>query len=114
MISKLVKAQENWLFKSIFIAVAISFISLFGVTGYINTAAQNQDVVNVGGSMTGGAANSKKNMMLLKLELEEEIKESDKIVSKIKLIEEEINEIDFKIAEETDKLYLINKDKIIN
>ena len=70
-------------------------------------------VVNVGGSMTGGAANLKKNMMLLKLELEEEIKESDKIVSKIKLIEEEINEIDFKIAEETDKLYLINKDKII-
>lgn len=70
-------------------------------------------VVNVGGSMTGGAANSKKNMMLLKLELEEEIKESNKIVSKIKLIEEEINEIDFKIAEETDKLYLINKDKII-
>ncbi len=52
MISKLVKAQENWLFKSIFIAVAISFISLFGVTGYINTAAQNQDVVNVGGKKT--------------------------------------------------------------
>lgn len=52
MISKLAKAQENWLFKLIFIAVAISFISLFGVTGYINTAAQNQDVVNVGGKKT--------------------------------------------------------------
>lgn len=52
MISKLVKAQENWLFKLIFIAVAISFISLFGVTGYINTAAQNQDIVNVGGKKT--------------------------------------------------------------
>ena len=52
MISKLAKAQENWLFKCIFIAVAISFISLFGVTGYINTAAQNQEIVNVGGKKT--------------------------------------------------------------
>lgn len=49
MISKLAKAQENWLFKVIFIAVAISFISLFGVTGYINSASQNLDIINVGG-----------------------------------------------------------------
>ena len=33
MISKLVKARESWIFKSIFVAVAISFISLFGVSG---------------------------------------------------------------------------------
>lgn len=52
MISKLARAQENWLFKVIFIAVAVSFISLFGVTGYINSASQNQDVINVGGKKT--------------------------------------------------------------
>ena len=52
MISKLAKAKENWLFKIILIAVAVSFISLFGVTGYINTAAQNQDIINVGGKKT--------------------------------------------------------------
>lgn len=52
MISKLAKAQENWLFKVIFIAVAISFVSLFGVTGYINNASQNQDIINVGGKKT--------------------------------------------------------------
>lgn len=52
MISKLAKAKDNWFFKIISIAVAISFISLFGVTGYISTASQNQTVVNVNGQKT--------------------------------------------------------------
>ncbi len=49
MISKLAKAKDNWFFKIISIAVAVSFVSLFGVTGYISTASQNQTVVNVNG-----------------------------------------------------------------
>ena len=56
MISKLVKAQESWIFKSIFAAVAISFISLFGVTGYYSNASQNQTVVNVNGQKTSQSA----------------------------------------------------------
>ena len=52
MISKLAKAQESWIFKIIFAAVAVSFISLFGVTGYISSASQNQTVVNVNGQKT--------------------------------------------------------------
>ncbi len=52
MISKLAKAQESWFFKIIFAFVAISFISLFGVTGYISSASQNQTVVNVDGQKT--------------------------------------------------------------
>ena len=52
MISKLAKAQESWIFKCIFVAVAISFISLFGVTGYISSASQNQTVINVNGQKT--------------------------------------------------------------
>ena len=70
-------------------------------------------VINVGGSMTGGANVNGKNTISLKYELEEQIKEQEKLENKIKNIEEEINEIDCKLAEENDKLYLINKDKII-
>ncbi len=52
MISKLAKAHESWFFKFISMAVAVSFISLFGVTGYINSASQNQTVVDVNGLKT--------------------------------------------------------------
>ena len=48
MISKLAKAKDNWFFKILSAAVAVSFISLFGVTGYIGSASQNQTVVKVG------------------------------------------------------------------
>lgn len=48
MISKLAKAHESWVFKLISAAVAVSFVSLFGVTGYINSASQNQTVIKVG------------------------------------------------------------------
>ena len=48
MITKLAKAKDNWFFKILSAAVAVSFISLFGVTGYITTASQNQTVVQVG------------------------------------------------------------------
>lgn len=52
MISKLAKAHDSWIFKIISVAVAVSFISLFGVTGYINSASQNQTVVDVDGIKT--------------------------------------------------------------
>ena len=48
MISKLAKAKDNWFFRILSAFVAISFISLFGVTGYIGSASQNQTVVKVG------------------------------------------------------------------
>ena len=48
MITKLAKAKDNWFFKILSAAVAVSFISLFGVTGYITTASQNRSVVKVG------------------------------------------------------------------
>ena len=52
MISKLAKTHESWIFKFISAAVAVSFVSLFGVTGYINSASQNQTVVDVDGIKT--------------------------------------------------------------
>ena len=52
MISKLAKAKDNWFFKILSAAVAVSFVSLFGVTGYISSAAQNQTVIKVGKKKT--------------------------------------------------------------
>jgi len=52
MISKLAKAQNSWIVKIIFAAVALSFVSLFGVTGYIDSASQNQTVIDVDGKKT--------------------------------------------------------------
>ena len=48
MITQLAKAKDNWFFKIIMAAVAVSFISLFGITGYISTASQNQTVAKIG------------------------------------------------------------------
>ena len=52
MITKLAKAKDNWFFKILSAAVAVSFISLFGVTGYIGSASQNQTVIKVGHKKT--------------------------------------------------------------
>lgn len=52
MISKLAKAKDNWFFKILSAAVAVSFVSLFGVTGYIGSASQNQTVIKVGNKKT--------------------------------------------------------------
>ncbi len=52
MITQLAKAKDNWFFKILSAAVAVSFISLFGVTGYIGSASQNQTVIKVGHKKT--------------------------------------------------------------
>ena len=47
MITKLRKAQDSWLAKVIFGITALSFMSLFGVSGYLNRAASNPAVIKV-------------------------------------------------------------------
>lgn len=47
MITKLRKAQDSWAAKAILILTALSFMSLFGVSGYINSAAGNRAVIKV-------------------------------------------------------------------
>ena len=47
MINKLAKAQKSWIAKFILILTALSFMSLFGVTGYINSAGSNRTVIKV-------------------------------------------------------------------
>ena len=47
MMDKLAKAQKNWLSKLILILTALSFMSLFGVSGYITGASRNKPVIKV-------------------------------------------------------------------
>lgn len=47
MMSKIRKMQDSWVAKSIFILTALSFMSLFGISGYINSAGENRNVIKV-------------------------------------------------------------------
>lgn len=47
MISKLRKYQDSWLTKAILALTALSFMSLFGISGYVNSAGKNRAVIKV-------------------------------------------------------------------
>ena len=47
MIGKIRNIQDSWLMKLILILTALSFMSLFGVSGYYATAAHNKPVIRV-------------------------------------------------------------------
>ncbi len=47
MIDKLAKAQKSWMAKLVLILTALSFMSLFGVSGYLTGAARNKPVIKV-------------------------------------------------------------------
>lgn len=48
MISKLRNIQNSWAIKLILILTGLSFVSLFGITGYIGSAGKNKPVIKVG------------------------------------------------------------------
>ena len=47
MMDKLAKAQKNWMSKLVLILTALSFMSLFGVSGYLTGVARNKPVIKV-------------------------------------------------------------------
>ena len=47
MINKFAKMRDSWFTKLILIITALSFVSLFGVTGYIDSASNNRSVIKV-------------------------------------------------------------------
>lgn len=47
MITKLQRLKNSWIIKFLLILTALSFVSLFGITGYINSASDNRAVVKV-------------------------------------------------------------------
>ena len=72
------------------------------------------EVINVGGSMTGGKQNKAHNVISDKYELENTIKEKEKLLNSIKEFENKINEIDYNLKSLEDKNYLLEKERFLN
>ena len=70
------------------------------------------DVINVGGSITGGNIKIK-NVILDKYELEKKVNEEKNILNIIKDIENSINDIDYNLKNIEDELYLNNKNLLV-
>ena len=47
MITKIRNFQDSWFVKGILILTALSFMSLFGVSGYLGSAGKNQAIIKV-------------------------------------------------------------------
>ena len=71
------------------------------------------EMLHVGGSLTGGAKQKNRNMITLKYELDTLIKDYKDAVKEIKEVEDNINITDSNISNEENKLYLINKEKVV-
>ena len=71
------------------------------------------EIIHVGGSMTGGKQTKQRNIISDKYELEENIKIKEKIISETKELENEINEIDYNLKQIEDKIYLLEKDRLL-
>ena len=71
------------------------------------------EIIHVGGSMTGGKQAKQRNIITDKYELEEKIKQKDQITNEIKELENQTNEIDYNLKQIEDKLYLLEKDKLL-
>lgn len=71
------------------------------------------EIIHVGGSMTGGKLAKTRNIIADKYELETAQKLKENVILKIKEIENEINEIDYNLKAYDDKIYLIDKDKML-
>ncbi len=71
------------------------------------------ELIHVGGSITGGSINKSHNIINDRYELENTIKSLDLITNKLKELESKLNDSDYALKSLEDKLYLINKDKII-
>lgn len=70
------------------------------------------ELLHVGGSLTGGNSSKTRNIILERYELENSIKEVNKVVETIQTIEEKTNEIDHNYRMYEDRIYILNKDII--
>ena len=70
------------------------------------------ELLHVGGSITGGNDFKRNSVIKDKYDLENSIKDLNKIIDNISNIENEINESDYNYKALEDKIYLINKEKL--
>ena len=80
MITKLRKAQDSWAAKAILALTAVSFMSLFGISGYINSAAGNRAVIKVNKQTLSQAE--------INQQLDKEIRMAQKIFGDIEITDE--------------------------
>ncbi len=71
------------------------------------------NMLHVGGSITGGNKINNRNVITLKYELENLINEYKKVLEDISKIEDNMNITDANISSESDKLYLLTKNKTV-
>ena len=64
--------------------------------------------------MTGGKQAKQRNIITDKYELEENLKLKEKLTSETKEYENKINEIDYNLKQIEDKIYLLEKEKLLN
>ena len=70
------------------------------------------EMFHVGGSVTGGESSKSRNIISLKFDLENEIKNHQSLLDEIKELENKMNEIDYEYRSIEDKIYLVNKDVV--
>ncbi len=70
------------------------------------------EVINVGGSITGGDKLKTKNIILEKYELEKNLKIEQGYIKNIQELENKINDNDYNLKKLEDKLYLLNREKL--
>ena len=70
------------------------------------------EMFHVGGSVTGGESSKSRNIISLKFDLENEIKNHQSLLDEIKELENKMNEIDYEYRSIEDKIYLVNKDLV--
>lgn len=68
-------------------------------------------LINVGGSITGGSVNKTHNVISDKYELENSLNALKRVSVDIQNCENKINEIDYQIKADEDRIYLLNKQK---
>ncbi len=70
------------------------------------------EILNIGGSITGGNRTRNRNVIMDKYELEHQIKQLSNVINVVKDLENKINANDYLLKSLEDKIYLVNKDKI--
>ena len=85
MITKLRKAQDSWVAKSILVLTALSFMSLFGISGYINGAAGNRAVIKVNDRTVS--------QLEVNQQLDQEIRTAQKLFGDIEITDEIRNQM---------------------
>ena len=69
-------------------------------------------LLNVGGSLTGGSVLNKNNIIKEKYELENSLRELQVLIKSLQDKEELINKIDYELKNKEDKIYIVNKEKV--